>query len=257
LLIAAALLLGLAVLKQFYSSEVPPINLPSLSSAGQPQIAPATLSPEHVPSLSGSVPKSPSSDPATPLLQEAIQLMNQNQLDAALGKVKAALQVAPKNADAYGLRGNIYAEKKLWDLAAKDYQTALQFNGKNVRVKFNLAEIEFKQKEYDAARPGFAALTQDSTMGDLAAYKVFLCDLFGGHEHVAVGELDAFNQVGSNASYYFANVAWSVYHQKTEDARGWLESARRIYTPKKFSLYAASLRDLGYMPLPPPPPSGP
>ena len=124
-------------------------------------------------------------------------------------------------------------------------------------MKFNLAEIEFRQKEYDAARPGFATLTQDSTMGDLAAYKVFLCDLFGGHEHVAASELDAFNQVGSNASYYFTNIAWSFYHQKTEDARSWVMSARRIYPPNKFSLYAASLRDLGYLPLPPPPASGP
>jgi tetratricopeptide (TPR) repeat protein len=198
----------------------------------------------------------PQVDPVHLLLQQAFQLLEQKQFDAALDKVNVALQAAPKNEDAYGLRGNIYAEKKLWDQAEKDYQTGLQIDGKNVQIKFNLAEIQFMQKKYDDARPGFAALEQNSNMGDLATYKVFLCDLFGGHEDVSakeLDELDAFNQVGRNASYYFGNAAWSLYHQKTEDARSWLTSAANIYAPNKFRLYAASLIDLGYMPLPPPP----
>jgi Tfp pilus assembly protein PilF len=186
------------------------------------------------------------------LLEEAFDLLNQHQPDAALDKANAALQASPSNSAAYGLRGSIYAEKKLWNQAEKDYETALKLDAKNVQVKFNLAEIEFMQKKYDDARPGFAALGQDADMGDLATYKIFLCDLFGGHEGVAAKELDAFNQVGSNASYYFGNAAWSLYHQKTEDARGWLMSAAKIYAPNKFRLYASSLLNLGYMPLPPP-----
>ena len=189
------------------------------------------------------------------LLSQASRFLEQKQLDAALDKVNSALKIAPKNAEAYGLRGGIYAEKKLWDQAEKDFQTALQIDGKNVQMKFNVAEIEFMQKKYDAARPSFVALGQDSAMGDLATYKVFLCDLFGGHEEVAAKELAAFNQVGANASYYFANAAWLLYHQKTEDARGWLISAANIYAPTKFRIYAASLIDLGYMPLPPPRPT--
>ncbi len=178
------------------------------------------------------------------LLSQASRFLEQKQLDAALDKVNAALTIAPKNADAYGLRGGIYAEKKLWDQAEKDFQTALQIDGKNVQMKFNLAEIEFMQKKYDAARPSFVALGQNSAMGDLATYKVFLCDLFGGHEEVAGKELAAFNQVGANASYYFANAAWLLYHQKTEDARGWLISAANMYAPTKFRIYAASVLSL-------------
>ena len=188
------------------------------------------------------------------LLHQAAQLLMQRQLNAALNKVNAVLQTAPQDPDAYGLRGDIYAEKKLWNLAEKDYLKVLEINGNNVSVKFNLAEIQFRQKKYDAARPGFIALKQDSIMGDLATYKVFLCDLFGGHDDIAANELDALNQVGSNASYYFANAAWCLYHHKTEDARGWLMSATNIYAPNKFGIYAASLIDLGYMPLPSPRP---
>jgi hypothetical protein len=108
------------------------------------------------------------------------------------------------------------------------------------------------QKQYDVARPGFVALENDPDMGDFASYKVFLCDLFGGHPDVAKKELDAFDDVMGNPSYYFSNAAWSLVHKNTEEARSWLLSASRIYPPQKNVYYAQSLRDLGYLPLPQP-----
>jgi Tfp pilus assembly protein PilF len=233
------------------------LALASVAHAQQPTPAtnsPATTIPATSAPSANISPGQPSSLPVPLLLREAFSLLEQKRLDEALQKVNAAIQADPKNPDAYSLRGGIYAEKKLWDQAEKDYQTALQLDEKNAQMKFDLAEIRFMQKKYDDARPGFVALGQDPNMGDLAAYKVFLCDLFGGHEDVAKKELDAFNEVGSKAPYYFANASWLLYHQKTEEARGWLMSAANIYVPDKFRLYAASLIDLGYMPLPPPPP---
>jgi len=119
-------------------------------------------------------------------------------------------------------------------------------------LKFNLVEVHFMQKQYDQARPGFVALERDPDMGDFALYKVFLCDLFGGHMDVAKKELDVFNDTMGNPSYYFANAAWSLAHNHVEDARSWLLSASRIYPPRKNMYYSQSLRDLGYLPLPQP-----
>jgi Tfp pilus assembly protein PilF len=216
-----------------------------------PTFDPEGNSPPIVPPPTSSRDQGPVS-PVTLLLRQAYQLMGQNQLDAALDQVNAALQAAPKNTAAYVLRGNIYATQKLWDQAEKDYQAALRLDGQNVQIKFNLIELDFMQKKYDAARPGFLALGQDPDLGDLATYKVFLCDLFSAHEALAASELAAFNQASSTASYYFAHAAWSLYHHKTEDARDWLTSAASIYSPDTFKAYATSLINLGYMPLPPP-----
>jgi Tfp pilus assembly protein PilF len=192
-------------------------------------------------------------DPVSALVDQAFELMQQDQLDAALEKVNAALKLAPQNAGIYELRGNIYTVKKMWDPAQKDYLTVMQLDATNVQAKFNMAEIQFMQKKYDSARPGFVALKQDPNLGDLAAYKVFLCDLLGGHDDAATRELDVFNQTGLNPSYYFGNIAWSLVHHKTEEARGWVRSAASIYSVSKYKLYATSLTDLGYLPLPPPP----
>ncbi len=171
----------------------------------------------------------------------------QKELDADLTAVNGVLQKDPSNVIAYIQRGNVYGSEKKWDLAKKDYQRALELSGKCAPASFNLAELDFMQGRYDAARPGFLALQQDSDFGDLSKYSVFLCDLFGAHEDVAARELDVFNQVGSEASYYFANVAWSLYHKKDDDARSWMQSAVRIFAPDKVNLYAKPLIDLGYV----------
>jgi Tfp pilus assembly protein PilF len=266
LMLSAVFCAGIVALSQYFSSNTLAINSPPTSSStGQPQIASVPLPPRQaiplasiaapmIPPPTSSSHDQPPAGPVALLLSQAFQLSEQNQPDAALDKVNAAIQAAPQNPAAYGLRGNIYAEKKLWYQAGKDFQSALQLDGKNTQVKFNLAEIDFMQQKYEDSRHGFVVLKQDPDMGDLATYKVFLCDLFGARDEVAANELDAFNQVGSNASYYFANAAWSLVHHKTEDARRWLTSAANIYAPNKFKLYATSLVALGYMPLPPPPP---
>jgi len=197
-------------------------------------------------------PAAPSSDATTDSLREIIQLLRDNQYDTALAKVNNAIKLYPKIGGFYALRGSIYSEKTLFPQAEQDFQTALQYDPNNIVVKFNLVEIKLMQKRFDDARAGFVDLQKDPDMQDLATYKVFLCDLLAGHEDVAKKELDAFNNAGTKPSYYFANAAWSLYHKNIEDGRSWLVSASSIYTPQKNEYYASSLRNFGYLPLPPP-----
>jgi len=238
------------------SNEIPPLLLNKKQQEVAEKALPARDSQSYTNTVASyPISKLASSDEAPAdrvgvLLREAAQLMQQRLLDSALDKVNEALVASPQSPAAYCLRGNINAEKKLWDEAEKDYQTALQLDAKNKQVRFDMAELNFMQKKYDEAKPGFAALKEDSDLGDLAAYKVFLCDLYAGHEDAAAKELDAFNQVASNASYYFANVAWCLYHHKTEEGRTWILSAGNIYGGRKLGVYASSLVDLGYLPLP-------
>lgn len=190
-------------------------------------------------------------------LRDASELIRDGKADEALAKLNALLQSDPHNLAAYVFRGQIYEGKKMLDKAANDFQAAQLIDPKNMLVKFDVAEIKFIQKDYVGARVGFAEIQVDksSDLGDLASYKVFLCDLFGGNADAAQKEFDAFNSVGSYASYYYANAAWSLVHHNIEDARSWLSSASRIYNAQKNRIYSQSLIDLGYLPLPPPPPA--
>ena len=240
-LCASALLLpGVGRAQQFATTNAPSSALTASANAAS------------------STPSSPT-DAAQKMIADAIQRMNANDADGAMNDLSQALKVNPNSAGAYILRASIYCQKKLWTQAEDDFKAAARIAPANVVVKFNMVEVRFMQKQYDAARPGFVALEKDPDvikgdpeMVDFAAYKVFLCDLFGGHEAVAKKELDVFNDAMGNPSYYFGNAAWSLVHKNIEDGRSWLLSASRIYPPRKNLYYAQSLRDLGYLPLPAP-----
>lgn len=210
----------------------------------------ATPPSEHVSSYAD-VSISNRADRIAALLKEATDFFEHRKYTAALEDAARLVEVDPDNAEAYLLRGNIYARQKNWVDAQADFQHAIHLKGASAGASFNLAELQFLQRNYDAARAGFLPL-EKTTMGDFASFKVFLCDLFGGRNEEASRDLAAFNVVGSNPSYYFSNAAWALYHHQTDDARGWLDSASRIYSPTKYALYTSSLTDLGYLPLPKP-----
>jgi Tfp pilus assembly protein PilF len=213
-------------------------NTPSSTSAAPSQSTVAALTTPN--------------DGAQKLIAAAIERVNANDTDGALNDLSQAIKLNPNSTGAYVLRASIYSQKKQWTQAEDDFKAAARIAPTNAVLKFNLVEVKFMQKQYDAARPGFVALEKDPDMGDFAAYKVFLCDLFGGHEAVAKKELDVFNDAGGNPSYYFSNAAWSLFHRNLDDARSWLHSASDIYPLRKNAYYAQSLRDLGYLPIPQP-----
>ncbi len=235
-----------------------------LSPPGHAQQLTTSPTSSPTPSASASAASSPltsAAQGAQKRIADAIEKMNANNQDGALNDLNEALKLNPESTGAYVLRASIYCQKKQWPLAESDFQAAARIAPTNSVLKFNLVEVKFMQKQYDVARPGFVALESDPDMGDFASYKVFLCDLFGGHEDAAKKELDVFNAAMENPSYYFSNAAWSLVHRNIEDARSWLLAASRIYPPRKNTFYAESLRDLGYLPLPAPgdkvtPPSG-
>lgn len=184
------------------------------------------------------------------LTHEALELYGSNKRDCALEKVNLVIQANPLYLDAYAVRARIYGDTKEWNKAQEDLETMLKIDRNNSIAKFNLIELKFMQKAYDEARIGFSSMKKDPELGDLASYKVFLCDLFSGHEDIAKSELDAFDVDGSNPSYYFGNMAWSLYHKRIEDAKPWFEEAMHIYSSKKIDAYSSSLIELGYLPLP-------
>ena len=229
--------------------NAPPTNVSSTNSllfaSSQVNSSTATVTSTNSDASSG--------DKTPPTLTDAAKLYNQDKLDEALAMVNAVLQSNPKNSNAYILRGAINSAKQLWDQAEKDYQTALQMEPTNDGIRYDLADLRFKQKQFDDARRAFVSLPNnpDEDIRDLIKYKIFLCDLLEGHDDIAAKELDAFNQAGINPSYYFGNAAWDLVHKKPEEARSWLVSATRIYPPRKHLLYLSMLKNMGYLPLPP------
>jgi tetratricopeptide (TPR) repeat protein len=179
--------------------------------------------------------------------QEILLLEHQGKYQDALNKANEAVLANPKEITPYIIRGHIYSEMSLMDKADEDFQTILKMDPDNFGAQFNRCEVKLTKKDYSGARAGFLALEKNSDWGDLAAYKVFVCDLFSGQVLDAQNELDAFNKVGSHASYYYANATWSFYNKQPRQAQPWLDAAERIYPRKVIHFYSATLVDRGYI----------
>jgi len=228
------------------------VSLLVISQLGRAQTAdPAT-------NAAPAVPATPvKSDAPASDLDSAIVLYHRGKQDEALATLNLVLQKEPQNINALILRGAIYTVKQQWGPATKDYQAVLQIDDTNTEAKFDLADLQFRQHQFDNARAAFVALPQskDDEVRDLTSYKIFLCDLLGGHDEIAAKELDVFNKAAARPSYYFGNASWALVHKKPEEARTWLVSAGNIYPTRKHLQYMSMLKDLGYLPLPPVPPA--
>ncbi len=191
----------------------------------------------------------------TPTFKDAFNLYSQGNTEAALLALDEMIEKNSTDANAYILRGTIYSDKQAWDQAEKDYQTVLQMDPRNDGVRYDLADLKFKAKRFDEARAAFVPLqnNHDSEIKDMIQYKIYICDLLGGHEEAAAKELEVFDQVGLHPSYYYGNVAWNIVHKKPDQARDWLNSAGRVYSDRKQAVYTAILDEMGYLPLPPKP----
>jgi len=221
-------------------------NSPSVNPPGM--VLPA-------PNSSSSTPPVESPDTSAPSLDKALAFYRAGKVDETISTLSLVIQSQPKNLNALILMGAAYSQKQDWESAEKNYQAALQLDTTNDGVRYDLADLKFKQKQFEDARTAFVPLQKykDPDIADLIAYKIFVCDLVNGHDDVAAKELDAFNQAAAKASYYFGNAAWALVHKKPEEARTWLESAASIFPQRKHLLYMSIFKDLGYLPLPPPP----
>jgi len=236
---------------RYLSSTVCGLTLLLSPVAAHAQTAPATSGTIAPPAAA--TPKTPDVpvDAASQAIAEAMVKMNANDLDGAIAKLTDAIKANPKISLPYFGRASIYYQKKMYPEAEADFKSASLIEPKNIVLQFNVVEMEFAQKQYDKARAGYATLVNDPQMGDLAAYKVFLCDLLAGHEALAQKERDAFDSVDSKPSYFFSRAAWDLYHKNNDGARSWLTSVANIFPSAKITYYALPLKDLGLLPVPP------
>jgi len=62
-----------------------------------------------------------------------------SKLDEALQSLNKAIELDPKYANAFSLKGQIYTDQKKFDLAVKEYDKALGFSPSDATIHYKLA----------------------------------------------------------------------------------------------------------------------
>jgi tetratricopeptide (TPR) repeat protein len=177
------------------------------------------------------------------LLAASAQSLAAGDLDAADSQASLALQLDPKSAAAYEQRGSVYIQKKLWQRAERDYAAADRISP-DVAYKYKLAEIKFLQRSFDDARLRFAKLESDERLGDLATFKVFLCDQLGFHPTAAAKDLAQLDATHPKPSYYYSHAIWDYFHNAAPEGNKLRMAAIQAYGQSTDDLYLSSLSEL-------------
>ena len=104
----------------------------------------------------------------------------QNRLDEALDNIQKSIQIKPRLAMAYNLRGQIYEKKNKFDDAVTSYEAAVKIVPDDVLFNYNLAVAYFKNGEYSRSKEYFlkvqARITDPDTKEALARYPRLIGD---------------------------------------------------------------------------------
>jgi tetratricopeptide (TPR) repeat protein len=170
-----------------------------------------------------------------------------NELEAAVGS----------NHYIENLRGAVYTKMKDYKRARVHFRKALEFargiEAEAFHPRFNLAELDFVERQWDAARDAFQKLLSDpgkpsSGSDNLIKFKILICDL--QQKKVADAEvlMSTFDQYDPESpAYYFSNAVKLFVKDDKEGANEWLESAKRIYPKEINEVYNDSLVEMGWL----------
>ena len=98
----------------------------------------------------------------------------QNRLDEALDNAQKAIQIKPRLAMAYNLRGVIYEKKDNLGEAISSYEAAVKIVPEDVLFNYNLAVAYFKNEDYARSKQAFlkiqGKITDAETKDTIARY---------------------------------------------------------------------------------------
>ena len=171
-----------------------------------------------------------------------------NEMESALGVSNHYIE---------NLRGAVYTKMKDYKRARVHFRKALEFakdfEAEAFHPRFNLAELDFVEKQWDPARDAFQKLLADpgkptSGSDSLIKFKILICDLQQKKEVEAEEVMKTFDKYDAESpAFYFGNAVKLFIKNDKEGANEWLESARRIYPKEINEVYNDSLVEMGWL----------
>jgi tetratricopeptide (TPR) repeat protein len=187
------------------------------------------------------------------LYNAAFRAFDSNKFDEALKQLDAIDARQPDLAASKNLRGVILMRQGNYDQAEAALQDASRIDPKFWNARFNMAEIPFLKKDWAEARNRFEQLLSNGESdlakeaSQLIQYKILLTYLLEGKDNM-VDSIQAKLELSPDTpavNYVKAAVALQQKNQK--EAKDWISSAEKNFSPQLNKLFAESLYEVGWL----------
>lgn len=170
---------------------------------------------------------------------------------------------------AYNLLGAIYVEFRDFKKAREIFQQAIDLAGNDPSMLFNLAELEFCDKQWHASLALFSTLLKEmkgqtgSDLAKISELKILLSYLALSKtddsavtdeqkkDHLAQANKmrDKYGYLIDSPYYYYANAALEFYKDDRAAGSNWILTAKRVYvnSPGLLTSWDDTLIEFGYI----------
>jgi tetratricopeptide (TPR) repeat protein len=187
------------------------------------------------------------------MYDKAFRAFDANNFPEALKELDAIDARQPDLAESQNLRGVILMREGIYDKAEAALNEALRIDPKFWNARFNLAEIPFLRKDWAEARKRFeemlssnaAELQGEATQ--LIQYKILLTYLLEGKENMVDSILAKFELSPDTPAVHYANAAIALQRNDAKEAKNWMVTAEKSFSPQLNKLFAESLYEIGWL----------
>ena len=186
------------------------------------------------------------------LLVDASRFIGGIRIQEAFEKLIEAEDLAPNLFQLHNLKGAAYTKIRDFEKARKSFERAIELEPKAFMSKFNITELDFVEHKFADSEKNFKGLLElDPKMTQstkrLIEFKVLVSQLGQDKVEDAKKIQATFDFLEDTPAYYFGNAAFAFHDEDEDEARGWIRSAERIYTPQEVSVYVDSFIEMGWI----------
>lgn len=184
---------------------------------------------------------------------EASRFFQQKRVFECLDALHEAEKVFSDSAELLNLRGSCYVEMRAFDKALSAFEKALEYNPKNTSVKFNIAEVLFVTKQWQASHDLFEQILGEVpdtniSLTRLVEFKILLCKKKLDRNEEALILAEKYDYLDDSPYYYYAKAAISYDEGDLLEAEQWLARANRIFqNPAIIAPWQDTLVEFGYI----------
>jgi tetratricopeptide (TPR) repeat protein len=186
------------------------------------------------------------------LLNDASAYVGGIRIQEAFEKIIEAEDLAPDLFQLHNLKGAAYTKIRDFEKARKSFERAIELNPTAFMSKFNITELDFVEHKFADAEKNFSELIADAPKMNIGTrrlieFKILIALLGQDKEEEAKAIQAKFDYLEDTPAYYFGNAAFAFHADDEDEARGWIRSAERIYSPQEVSVYVDSFIEMGWI----------
>ena len=186
------------------------------------------------------------------LLNDASAYIGGIRIQEAFEKIIEAESITTDLFQLHNLKGAAYTKIRDFPKARKSFEKALELNPGAFMSRFNITELDFVEQKFDDAEKNFKKLLEDSPKMNIGTkrlieFKILISLLAQDKDKEAMEMQATFDYLEDTPAYYFGNAAIAFDAEDEDEARGWIRSAERIYTPQEVSVYVDSFIEMGWI----------